>query len=118
MVDLTRMIQGGMDLAKAFGRGDDVYRTTMEKQAQVEGLVADAAQKRNAALARRDGAAMLRDQGTPEGNMLALALEGQIDPKYFGIGSKSNEAFTLSPGSKRFDAAGRVVAEVPFAPAN
>lgn len=117
-LDLSRLLQGGMDLAKVFGRGDDVYRTTMEKQAQVEGLVADAAQKRNAALARRDGAAMLRDQGTPEGNMLALALEGQIDPKYFGIGSKSNEAFTLSPGSKRFDAANRVVAEVPFAPAN
>ena len=118
MVDLTRMIQGGMDLASAFGRGDDVYRTTMAKQAQVEGLVADAAQKRNAALARRDGAAMLRDQGTPEGSMLALALEGQIDPKYFGIGSKSNEAFTLSPGSKRFGADGNVIAEVPFAPAN
>lgn len=28
------------------------------------------------------------------------------------------EQFTLSPGSKRFDAGGKVVAEVPFAPAN
>lgn len=28
------------------------------------------------------------------------------------------EQFTLSPGSKRFDAAGNVLAEVPFAPAN
>jgi hypothetical protein len=28
------------------------------------------------------------------------------------------EQFTLSPGSKRFDASGKVLAEVPFAPAN
>ncbi|WP_442253485.1 hypothetical protein ACS0OX_17240 [Stenotrophomonas pavanii] len=33
-------------------------------------------------------------------------------------GASSNEEFTLSPGSKRFDAAGNVLAEVPFAPAN
>lgn len=33
-------------------------------------------------------------------------------------GGKQAEQFTLGPGSKRFDAAGNVVAEVPFAPAN
>jgi hypothetical protein len=36
----------------------------------------------------------------------------------YGGGARSNEQFTLSPGSKRFDAAGNVLAEVPFAPAN
>ncbi|GAB2493132.1 hypothetical protein GCM10027084_02260 [Pseudoxanthomonas sangjuensis] len=32
-------------------------------------------------------------------------------------GAQAPEQFTLGPGSKRFDASGRVVAEVPFAPA-
>lgn len=32
--------------------------------------------------------------------------------------SGAGEQFTLSPGSKRFDASGNVLAEVPFAPAN
>lgn len=107
-----------MDLATAFGKGDQAYQTAMSKTAQLESLLADAKQKRNAAQAREEGAAMLRERGTPEGDMLAMALQGQIDPKYFGIGGKSNEAFTLSPGSKRFGADGKVIAEVPFAPAN
>lgn len=107
-----------MDLATAFGKGDHAYQTAMSKTAQLESLLADAKQKRNAAQAREEGAAMLRERGTPEGDMLAMALQGQIDPKYFGIGGKSNEAFTLSPGSKRFGADGKVIAEVPFAPAN
>ena len=41
--------------------------------------------------------------------MEALASYGQ---------SGGGEQFTLSPGSKRFDASGNVLAEVPFAPAN
>ncbi|WP_433897128.1 hypothetical protein [Stenotrophomonas geniculata] len=35
-----------------------------------------------------------------------------------GQPTAQGEQFTLSPGSKRFDATGKVLAEVPFAPAN
>lgn len=36
----------------------------------------------------------------------------------YGNAGQAGEQFTLSPGSRRFDASGKVVAEVPFAPAN
>lgn len=42
---------------------------------------------------------------------LATQLAQALDPE-------SAEQFTLAPGSKRFDASGKVVAEAPFAPAN
>lgn len=118
MVDLTRMIQGGMDLATAFGRGDQAYQQAMTKTAQMESLILDARQKQNAARAREEGATLLRGRGTPESNLLAIALEGGLPAASLGITGKTNEAFTLSPGSKRFGADGKVIAEVPFAPAN
>lgn len=53
-------------------------------------------------------------------------LSPQYDPvkvpemaqKIVAMGAGEAEQFTLSPGSKRFDASGRMLAEVPFAPAN
>lgn len=51
-------------------------------------------------------------QSAPMINETAQALV-----EAYGGGAKA-EQFTLGPGSKRFDAAGNVLAEVPFAPAN
>lgn len=117
-LDLNRLLRGGMDLAAAFGRGDDAYNSALAKRAQVEGMVIDARNKRDAAMAKNDLVGLLMESGEPADRQRALAVRGGIDPKLLGFGGKTNEAFTLSPGSKRFDAAGKVIAEVPFAPAN
>ena len=77
-LDLSRLIQGGMDLASAFGRGDDVYRTTMAKQAQVEGLVADAAKKRNELLAQRNLGSAIQSLGGSRD--LATLFAAGVDP--------------------------------------
>ena len=117
-LDLNRLLQGGMDLARAFGRGDDAYNAALAKRAQTEGLLLDARNKRDAAMAKNDLVGLLMESGEPADRQRALAVRGGVDPKLLGFGGKTNEAFTLSPGSKRFDAAGKVIAEVPFAPAN
>lgn len=69
MVDLTRMIQGGMDLATAFGGGgagnSGAYRTAMGDVARMEALVADAASKRNTLQAQMGLGAALEGLGAP-----------------------------------------------------
>lgn len=68
MVDLTRMIKGGMDLATAFGGGSgnsSTYRTAMGDVARMEALVADAASKRNTLQAQMGLGAALEGLGAP-----------------------------------------------------
>ena len=68
MVDLTRMIKGGMDLATAFGGGSgnsSAYRTAMGDVARMEALVTDAASKRNALQAQMGLGAALEGLGAP-----------------------------------------------------
>lgn len=62
--------------------------------------------------------------GKASGLLPAEAPE-QFDPEAFTAAEQfanalggQGEQFTLAPGSKRFDASGNVVAEVPFSPAN
>lgn len=117
-LDLNRLLRGGMDLATAFGRGDDAYNTALAKRAQVEGLVIDARSKRDASMARDELSGLLMESGNPADRQRALAVRSGVNPQLLGLGGKTNEAFTLSPGSKRFGADGKVIAEVPFAPAN
>lgn len=84
MVDLTKMIQGGLDLAKAFGGDDQAYRSTMAKQAQVEGLIVDAANKRDERVARQNAPEAIRALGgNPD---LATILRAGYDPSKLGLG--------------------------------
>ncbi|HHA2589863.1 TPA: hypothetical protein ACOEA0_000661 [Stenotrophomonas maltophilia] len=48
----------------------------------------------------------------------AMPIVDQVLAMAAGQPAPQGDQFTLSPGSKRFDAAGNVLAEVPFAPAN
>lgn len=117
-LDLNRLLQGGMDLAAAFGRGDDAYNSALAKRAQVEGMVIDARNKRDASKARDELSGLLMESGNPADRQRALAVRSGVNPQLLGLSGKTNEAFTLSPGSKRFGADGKVIAEVPFAPPN
>lgn len=84
MVDLTKAIQGGLDLAKAFGGDDQAYRSTMAKQAQVEGLIVDAANKRDERVARQNAPEAIRALGgNPD---LATILRAGYDPSKLGLG--------------------------------
>src|SRR5688500_2048224 len=63
-----------------------------------------------------------------EAQALGIPAPGEWNPEFaphmqkiaqaLGAGSQQAEQFTLGPGSKRFDPSGKVIAEVPFAPAN
>jgi len=78
MADLTRLIQGGMDLASAFGRGDNAYSRSMIDTARMEGLVLDAAKKREEMMARRGlGSAIQALGGSPD---LATLFAAGVDP--------------------------------------
>lgn len=87
-----------MDLAKAFGRGDDAYNTAMSKKVQLENMFFDAGQKRNAAIARDAMVADLRQSGDPMDKRRALAIVSGVDPKYLGdvfSGATPNEVRTF-----------------------
>jgi len=79
MADLSRLIQGGMDLASAFGRGgDNAYSRSMIDTARMEGLVLDAAKKREEMMARRGlGSAIQALGGSPD---LATLFAAGVDP--------------------------------------
>ena len=78
MADLSRLIQGGMDLASAFGRGDSAYSRSMTDAARMEGLVLDAAKKREEMMARRGlGSAIQALGGSPD---LATLFAAGVDP--------------------------------------
>lgn len=46
-LDLSRLIQGGMSLADAFGRGDSAYSRSQLEAARVENLLLEASKKRD-----------------------------------------------------------------------
>ncbi len=77
-LDLNRLLQGGMDLASAFGRGDSAYSRSMMDAARMEGLVLDAAKKRNEMLARRGLGDAIQSLGGPRD--LARLFEAGVDP--------------------------------------
>ena len=78
MADLSRLIQGGMDLASAFGRGNSAYSRSMMDTARMEGLVLDAAQKRREMMARRGLGGAIEALGGPRD--LAALFELGIAP--------------------------------------
>lgn len=71
----------------------------------------------NAVLPRLRARGMDAPDWTPETQGTILQTVDALAQAFQGGGGDPQQ-FTLGPGSKRFDAAGNVVAEVPFAPAS
>lgn len=97
-LDLNRLLRGGMDLAAAFGRGDDAYNSALAKRAQTEGLLLDARNKRDAAMARDELSGLLMDSGDPADRQRALAIRSGVNPKLLGdlfSGALPNEVRTF-----------------------
>lgn len=102
---------------------------------QTQGMFRDMDQNKMADLARDAGlfvsAAQTGDPATIEQMYAPLAekaravtgapIPSKYDPRFLPMlqklaGGSAGEGYTLSPGAKRFDASGNMVAEAPFAP--
>ncbi|WP_313213878.1 hypothetical protein [Stenotrophomonas acidaminiphila] len=80
-LDLSRLIQGGMSLADAFGRGDSAYSRSQLEAARVENLLLDASKKRSEMMARRGLGDAIQSLGGPRD--LARLFEAGVDPTKF-----------------------------------
>lgn len=106
-----------MSAQKHFGDMDDQRRQRLGQFA----AVFDALPDEQKAVAYPQFAAQAKE-------VLGVPVPDQWDPAFsprisqiaraLGAGGQQAEQFTLGPGSKRFDPSGKVIAEVPFAPAN
>lgn len=113
--------------AQTFGQAQDDRAADQKKQIYAER--ADALIKVSAALAHVEPGQRkatldrilptLGDMGMDTSILQSLQEEQLTDDNlrlFSGQVAKELEQFTLSPGSKRFDARGRLIAEAPFAP--